>query len=518
MRPRSAALLVAVVAVGALTGSAADAADRRDFVAGAPGLGDPYYPLYGNGGYDVKHYDLDLSYDPATDRLAGSARIKARATQNLYRYNLDLQGLTVRSVKVNGHRASWSRADDHELIVTPRHRLHRGKKFTTVVRYDGVPRTQVIPGFGIEAGFIHTDDGAIIAGQPEVAANWFPVNDHPLDKASYTIEMTVPAGLEVIGNGRLVDHRTRKGLTTWTWDAREPMASYLATASVGQYELDTYRIGRLKFYDAIDPDLYTESTDPEDPAAPTFGEIIDQSFARQGEILGFLSDTFGRYPFSTAGGSVDDYDQLFFALENQTRSVYSKYFFFDTIGGDAVIVHENAHQWFGDSVAVARWKDIWLNEGFATYAEWLWSEHEGLGTTQEIFDFFYNDIFPPGDPFWEIVVADPGVEHLFDNPSYYRGAMTMHELRRAVGDDDFFRIGRTWASRKAGGNATTEEFIAHAEKVSGEQLDDLFQAWVFSPTRPAVEGAAAAERRAAARTGQPPAVAVRELARYGHRR
>ena len=176
-----------------------------------------------------------------------------------------------------------------------------------------------------------------------------------------------------------------------------------------------------------------------------------------------------------------------------------------------------AHQWFGDSVPSPAGSDIWLNEGFATYMEWLWTEHQGRGTAEENFAFFYNDVFPPDDPFWEVRSVIPAANTLRP-PRYYRGAMTMHELRRAVGDDDFFRIGRTWAARKAGGNATTEEFIAHAEKVSGEQLDDLFQAWVFSPTRPAVEGAAAAERRAAARTVQPPAVAVRELARYGHRR
>ena len=518
MRPVALVLAVVTVAAGISVGAAEASRDDPRYVAGAAGLGDPYYPLYGNGGYDVKHYDLDLAYKPASDRLVGKARVKARATQNLYRFNLDLQGLNVRSVFVDGRRAEWKRTMDHELVITPKRRLHRGEKFTTVVRYGGVPRTQVIPGFDIEAGFIHTDDGAVIAGQPEVAANWYPVNDHPLDKASYTITMTVPAGLEVIGNGRLIRHTTRRGLTTWTWHAQEPMASYLSTAGVGQYDLHTYRLDGLKTYDAVDPDLYSESTDPDDPGAPTFGEIVDLSFARQGEIMDFLAGRFGRYPFSTAGGSVDDYDELFFALENQTRTVYSKYFFFDTIGGDAVIVHEVAHQWFGDSVSVARWKDIWLNEGFATYAEWLWSEHDGLETAQEIFDFFYNDAFPPDDPFWEIVVADPGVEHLFDNPSYYRGAMTLHELRREVGDRAFFRIARTWASSKAGGNGTTQQFIALAERVSGQQLDDLFRAWVFTPSRPVLDAALSQQRQRSRTSGEAPAVAVREIARHNLRR
>jgi aminopeptidase N len=324
-----------------------------------------------------------------------------------------------------------------------------------------------------------------------VAANWFPVNDHPIDKAAYTFVVTVPAGLEVVGNGRLVSHRTHGRSTTWVWNAPEPMASYLATATIGQFDLRQYRTADgLRMYDALDPDLFTEPANPDDPASPSFGEIAQGSLARQGEILRFLASQFGRYPFSTGGGIVDDYDNLLFALENQTRTVYSK-FFTDPINGDDVVVHENAHQWYGDSVAVAEWKHIWLNEGFATYAEWLWSEHEGLGTTQEVFDFFYN-LFPEGDPFWDVVIGDPGVEHLFDFPVYARGAMTLHMLRNQVGDQDFFRILRAWAARKAGGNATTGQFVALAERISGQRLDELFHTWLFTAGRPALSAAAAA--------------------------
>jgi aminopeptidase N len=168
----------ALAPAGASSGQAGSGGGA--FRPGAPGVGDEYFPLYGNGGYDVKHYLLKVSYDPATDRLAGVATISARATQNLSRFNLDFVGLTVRSIEVNGRSASWSRTD-HELTVTPKHGLRKGRTFTVVVRYDGVPITQEIvlgPGFTIEAGFIHTDDGAIVAGQPEVAASWFPVNDH----------------------------------------------------------------------------------------------------------------------------------------------------------------------------------------------------------------------------------------------------------------------------------------------------------------------------------------------------
>jgi aminopeptidase N len=475
--------------------------------AGAPGVGDDYYPLYGNGGYDVRHYLLKVSYDPPTDRLAGVATISSRATENLCRFNLDFQGMTVRSVLVDGRRARWTRSADHELTVTPRHPLRKGERFTTVVRYDGVPRTQQIivgPDFSIEAGFMHTDDGAVVAGQPEVAANWFPVNDHPTDKAAYTFVVTVPAGLEAVANGRLVGHRTHGRSSTWVWNAREPMASYLATATIGQFDLRRYRTpDGLRMYDAFDPDLFGEAVDPQDPASPTFGEIAQGSLDRQGEVLHFLESQFGPYPFSTGGGVVDDYDNLRFALENQTRSIYSKFFFTNPVRGDSVVVHENAHQWFGDSVALAEWKHIWLNEGFATYAEWLWSEDQGLGTTQEIFDATYNGI-PADDPFWDVVIGDPGVELLFHDAVYVRGAMTLQTLRNQVGDRDFFRILRAWAARKAGGNGTTAQFVALAERLSGQQLDELFSTWLFTAGKPALAPAAAA---AATADRTPPAAA-----------
>jgi hypothetical protein len=227
-------------------------------------------------------------------------------------------------------------------------------------------------------------------------------------------------------------------------------------------------------------------------APPTLGEIAEGSLARQGEIIDFLSDIAGRYPFSASGGIVDDLEDLGFALENQTRPIYAKGFFGDSVSGDSVVVHELAHQWYGDSLAVERWQHIWLNEGFATYTEWLWSEREGLGTAQEIFDFVAG--IPAENTFWDVVVGDPGPDLLFHIAIYFRGAMTLHALRHEVGDSDFFRILKRWAITQAGGNVTTDEFIALAERISGEQLDELFEVWLFTPEKPAVLEAAAAAR------------------------
>ena len=201
-----------------------------------------------------------------------------------------------------------------------------------------------------------------------------------------------------------------------------------------------------------------------------------------------MAQNFGKYPFSAAGGIVDDIQGLGYALENQTRPIYARDFFTDSISGDNVIVHELAHQWFGDNVSVAKWKDIWLNEGFATYAEWLWSEHEGLGTAQQVFEAFYNNR-PADDPFWTLPIGDPGPDNIFSGAVYDRGAMTLHQLRLTVGDTAFFRILQGWASWRAGRTGSTGQFIAMAERLSGQDLGAFFQTWLYEPVKPVLGNA-----------------------------
>jgi aminopeptidase N len=470
-----------LILVGLPTG-AAQADDRVGESAGAPGapgIGDPYYPLDGNGGYDVAHYDLDLTYDPATDVLTGVATIDAAALEDLSSFNLDLVGLEVRSVTVDGNEAAWSRAGQ-ELTITPEDGLDHGQDFTVVIDYDGVPET-IEDAFGA-SGFMHTDDGAIVAGQPHGAATWFPANDHPRDAASVAVTATVPEGLEAISNGVLEGQDTDEGWTTWAWDAEEPMATYLVTLAIGEFDVREYEADGIRYWDALDPGLFTLPVDPGTEASSA-GEIAEGSLDRQPEIIDFLSDTFGPYPFRAAGGIVDGDPELGFALETQTRPVYSPAFFVDPISGDLVVVHELAHQWTGDLLRVDLWQHIWLNEGFATYAEWLWLEREGLSTPQDEFDNVAA-VAPP--EFWQTTIGDPGAttEELFDIAVYYRGAMTLQALRTTVGDDVFFEILEEWVESQAGGTVTTEEFIALAEKESGQELDEFFQAWLFTPEMP----------------------------------
>ncbi|QJY44984.1 M1 family metallopeptidase [Pseudonocardia broussonetiae] len=435
---------------------------------GAPGIGDPYFPLDGNGGYDVDRYDLDVTYTPATDVLAGVATVSARATQGLSAFNLDLSGLEVRAVTVDGAEAAFTR-DGGELTVTPAAPLAEGAAFTTVVTYDGVP--QLVEDSFSAAGFFATGDGALVVGQPDVAATWFPANDHPLDPAAFTFRITAPEGLEAVANGVLESTTGSGGTTTTTWVADRPMAPYLAGMAIGEFDVLAYEQGGIRYWDAFATDLGAVDA------------VARAALARQPEVLGYLAQVFGPYPFDVAGGIVDAEPRLAFALENQTRPIYAPSFFDGVVSGESVVVHELAHQWFGDDLPLARWSDIWLNEGFATYAEWLWSEHEGRETVAQ--QFATVTAIPADDPFWTLPIGDPGPDRIFDEAVYVRGAMTLQALRTTVGDEAFFRILPEWTARRSGQNVRTAEFVALAEEVSGQQLDDLFTTWLATPEKPA---------------------------------
>lgn len=471
-----AAMALSVVVAGPGAGGSTGDHDRQPArgVVGAPGVGDPLFPNFGNGGYQVEHYDLALRYAPARNRLAGHARIHAVAEADLRRFNLDLVGMRVRQVEVDGVRARWRRTA-HELIITPRRVLDDDERFTVDVRYAGTPKTFVTPDGDIDVlgGVIPTDDGALFIGQPESAAAWYPVNDHPIDRATYTFRITVPERVQAFANGLPGPRRVRNGWATRTWRTSEPMVSYLSTVAIGKWHVRRYGIGDLPAIDAVDPDL---------SKAPA----VRRSLAQQGRILRFLEQRFGAYPFETVGAIIDDEHELWYALETQTRPVYPEEFFIQggVQGGTSVIVHELAHQWFGNLVAIEEWDDIWLNEGFAVYAEWLWAAERGWAPSpQAIFESAWRER-PPRAPFWKVRVGDPTVEQLFHPAVYDRGAMTVHALRNRVGHRDFDRIVRRWIGEHANGNGDTAEFIALAEDVSGKHLDGLFRRWLYTPERP----------------------------------
>jgi aminopeptidase N len=296
---------------------------------------------------------------------------------------------------------------------------------------------------------------------------WFPVNDHPVDRATYTFHTTVPAGYRVVANGIRESVTIDGRWKTHTWQATDPMISYCVTMDIGDFDLRfSETASGLPVIDAVDPDL--------DGAA-------DASLARQPEIIGFLEGFLGPYPFASAGAIAPASRKLQYSLETQTRPIYTRYVW--GRWADYTVVHEIAHQWLGDLVAIERWQHIWLNEGFASYAEWLWDEHEGGLTPAEALLATWEAI-PADDDFWTLEIGDPGVPSLFDSPVYVRGAMTLQALRNTVGDEDFWAIVHEWLATNANATGTTAELVTIAEAVSGQELSELFDAWLFSPTKP----------------------------------
>ncbi|MFI7219004.1 M1 family metallopeptidase [Micromonospora maritima] len=437
--------------------------DRRGFRPGAPDAGDPYVPGAGNGGYDVGHYALDVRYDPGDDRLTGTATVTATATEALSRFQLDLAGLDVDRVRVDGEPAAH-RHDDAELVVTPEHGLPAGRRFTVEVTYGGVPKPLPDAALG-DGGFHATGDGAIALGQPESASTWYPVNDHPSDKATYDIAITVPDGLAALSNGVPKGRTSTGGRTTWRWSEGSPMASYLTMLVIGDYRVTTGTHAGRPLVTAVASALPADG-----PAAA--------SVARTGEVADFLAARFGPYPFDAYGGVVVADDRIRYALETQSRPVYGPGFFTGGRPNTEVVAHELAHQWFGDSVSVARWSDIWLNEGFATYAEWLWAEHDGGRAVART----VADRYATTD--WTRPTVDPGRAGMFGDAVYQRGALAVHALRRAVGDDTFFRILRGWLAQHRDGNATTADFVGYAERTAGRPLRALLDAWLVGATPP----------------------------------
>jgi aminopeptidase N len=433
--------------------------------AGSVGIGDPYFPTMGNGGYDVQHYDLELTIDMKVEEISAVATIEARATQPLSRFNLDFKEFHIRSITVNGMDAAFEQTES-ELTIMPAAELNQESDFTVEIAYDGRPGGgQEYGGLDYLDGWNFYPGGVIVAGEPAGAETWFPSNNHPSDKATYAFRITVAKPYIVAANG-VLRGKTDRGDGTWTyeWAMDDPMASYLATIAVGNFDILEGTTGSgVPYRNYLDADIRSNVEE--------YSKVLP-------DAVDFFASTFGPYPFDAAGVVVHRID-LPFSLENQTLIVMGH-----TFAYPIVVVHELAHQWYGDSISVARWKDIWLNEGFASYAETLWLEHiEGFSALKEDLVWRYETV--AGMPSSRMnLIGDPGRDHLFDIEVYDRGALTLHALRLKVGDDTFFRLLREYCARYRDSNAAIEDFIALAEEVSGQDLGDFFQAWLYEKTVP----------------------------------
>ncbi|MEY2432541.1 MAG: hypothetical protein QOC92_2266, partial [Acidimicrobiaceae bacterium] len=395
------------------------------------------------------------------------ATIRATATQTLSRFNLDLLGLKIQTLKVNGVDAPFAR-DGRELVITPATTIAAGEPFTITVLYVGSPEPRSTKALPIAVGWIATGDGSYVLNEPEGASTWFPVNDHPSDKATYSFHITVPDGVTAVANGDLVTQRsTGNGQTTFNYDANSPMASYVVQVAVGDYRIVTADgPNGVKIRNVFASQLADQAT-------------VD--FSRTPEMLQLFATDFGPYPFDVYGALVVN-ELNGYALETQTLSLFDAGSVNGSVADDTVVAHELAHQWFGDSVTPASWKDIWLAEGFASYGEWLWREHAD-GTPVAISAQQTHDQLRQRPN--STLPGDPGVEHLFDvGAVYQRAALAVQALRLTVGDDAFFTILRTYISRFAGRNATTADFIAIANEIAGRDLQDLFDAWLYREALP----------------------------------
>ncbi len=478
------------------------------YTPGAQTLGDALFPEIGNGGYDVQHYDIELNYDPALNSFGSGTKITltALATQPLSDFSLDFQGLSVSGITVDGQPASFVREAPAacsptvppsptcaatKLVVTPQTPIDFGDTFQVTVEYSGVPQPQVDP-WGSPEGWIRASngssaDGAFVVDEPIGAQTWFPCNNDPKDKATYDFEITVPEDtnpadgtLMGIGNGELVSPPTSAGgLTTWHWREDLPMATYLATSTVGDFDLtQTTTPSGLQLYNAIDS-AYPPATKAE----------INATLAREEEIIDFYAPGYTQFPFESAGAVVDDVSGIGYILKVQTK------IHFPTPGSvtpPSILAHETAHQWWGDSVTPAEWSDVWMNEGWATWSQWNWSYSEDGSPTSPAQQFVNN--YMPGSK-WETPTATPTAAGLFNNfPTYTRPAMMIEAIREILGEAKFTRLTRQWQGAHRYANETKEQFLSLVREISGftgaelAKLNAFFQEWLYGTAEPAITG------------------------------
>ncbi|MCI9886927.1 M1 family metallopeptidase [Micrococcales bacterium 31B] len=433
---------------------------------GATSSNDPYVPGHGNGGYRVSRYELDLEYRVSSNRLAGKATLFAVATHPLSRFTLDLATpFKVARVSVNRARAAKYALKANKLTVTPAKPIEAGQPFHIDVAYSGNPVP--LRGNWGAVGWEELTNGALATNQPYGAPSWFPCNDTLTDKASYEIAVTTDSPYAVMANGVLTDRTTRSSLTRWVFDQVEPMSTYLASVTIGQSEFVKMPGTKVKQRAIVPPSLL----------AP-----FKHDFARQDRMMSLFIELFGPYPFSRYAVVVTD-DELEIPLEAQGFSIFGR----NHVTGardwaeERLVAHELAHQWFGNSLTISSWSDIWLNEGFACYAEWLASERLGRESAHEMAVRYHARLSAlPQD----LVLAAPGRELMFDDRVYKRGALLLHALRRELGDAAFFEAVRAWCARHRHGLVSTESFEAHMERCAPASLRAFFTAWLHEAALP----------------------------------
>ena len=436
---------------------------------GGAGVGDPYFPDYGSSGYDAVSYEIAVDWDPEAASLTGRTKITARAGQPLRSFYVDL-ALGARSVQVNRTPASSTKEGFQDLKIIPAEPIEAGAEFEVIIDYAGRPGRLLRDG---KTPWLTTNAEWTAAGEPASSAWWFPANDHPSDPALMDVSVRVPAGLEAISVGRL-ESRDRAGeadFDTWHWVAQQPMASYLNFVSIGQYELDEGVVDGRPYVYAV-----TEQLDEADRRA------VFAVLRRSGEVVRGLERLFGPYPFTEIGGVVPAHAFDFAGLETQTRPIYDQASIRDPGFATDLLVHELAHMWFGDQVTLKQWNDIFLNEGYAAWAQWGYSEGvPGSRSGNQRLNESYDRLVDKED-FWRVTMIDPGREQLFSTV-YTRGPMAMQALRNVIGNEAFLALAREWSAVPR--PRSVEEWMIQAQTKTTVDLSPFFQAWIFAPEIPA---------------------------------
>ncbi|EFL08707.1 M1 family metallopeptidase [Streptomyces sp. AA4] len=439
--------------------------------AAAPGAetsGDGYLPAHGNGGYRVRHYDLDLDYRIGPNRLSATAVLTCAATQALSRLTLDFGEFRVSRVLVEGKPAKYTRRG-LKLQVKPARSVPAGAEFQVEIRYAGNPKP-VGSRWG-DIGWDELTDGALVASQPVGAPSWFPCNDHPADKASYRLAVATSSPYLVAATGNLVSRYQSASTTKWVFERPEPTSTYLMSVQIGRYEDLELSDGAWVPEIAVDrPGGVVQRA----AVPPRLRRAFGRDFGRQGRMMDALEEWFGPYPFGEYVVVVTD-DELDDPIEAQGMAIFGANHVDGKRTHERLVVHELAHQWFGNSLTVADWQHIWLNEGFATYTEWLWSERAGGESTEALARTWYARVrAKPAD----VTIGDPGVARMFDERVYKRGGLTLHALRGEIGDPAFFALVKAWAVENRHGAVTTEQFVSLAESYAGRSLREFFAAWL----------------------------------------
>lgn len=427
---------------------------------------DPYFPANGDPRYRVHRYELALDYRPGPNRLAGTARLSAIAGRApLGEFHLNLAEFKIGRVLVDGRAPHYTHRGGR-LRIRPAKPLPAGAAFTVEVHWAGNPKPVRSPWGGI--GWEELTDGALVASQPVGAPSWYPCNDRPADKASYLISVNTPSAYTVAAGGRLLTRTTKASTTTWVYEQSAPTPSYLVGLSIGMYQTVLL-------------------ADPGPAGVPQSAHVpthllpeFSRDFARQPAMMRLFEELFGPYPFGEYAVVVAD-EELDVPVEAQGLSLFGVNHVDGARGSERLIAHELAHQWFGNSVTIADWRHIWLNEGFAKYAEWLWSERSGGRTAHELAAAAHRLLAAQPQ---DLRLSDPGRKLMFDDRLYQRGGLAVHAVRRALGDTAFFRMLREWTGAHRHGVATTATFTTHASRYTTTPLDTLFTTWLHEPSLP----------------------------------